>query len=127
MQGHNSGGWHIVGGKRCFFRSTWEANYARYLDWLKRRRLLADWEHEPDTFWFDAIKRGVRSYLPDFKVTENNGEIVYHEVKGHMDPRSKTKIKRMAKYHPTVKLIVIDAKTYRGLAISVRRLVPEWE
>ena len=73
------------------------------------------------------IMRGTRSYLPDFRVTEINGDIAYHEIKGWMDDRSKTKIKRMAKYYPEVKLIVIDAKDYRNLERKVKHLVKGWQ
>lgn len=119
-------GWREVGGRRIFFRSRWEANYGRYLEWLKSLKQIKEWEHEPETFWFD-VKRGCVSYLPDFRVTNNSGSVEYHEVKGWMDARSKTKIKRMAKYHPTVKLIVIDAKAYKSLNKDVAKVVEEWE
>ena len=58
---------------------------------------ILKWEYEPETFWFEKIKRGVRTYTPDFKVTEKDGSIIFHEVKGYMDARSKTKLKRMKK------------------------------
>lgn len=119
--------WRIIGGIRKFFRSKWEANYAHYLQWLKENKQIADWKHEPKTFWFEGVKRGCVSYLPDFCVTELSGAESYHEVKGWMDARSKTKIKRMAKYHPTVKLIVIDAKGYAALKKKCEVLVPGWE
>ena len=120
-------GWRNIGGANVFYRSRWEANYARYLQWLKDRGEIQDWQHEPDTFWFEAIKRGVRSYLPDFKVTEVGGAIAYHEVKGWMDARSRTTIKRMGKYHPKVKLIVIEAKQYKALSKQLGRIVEGWE
>lgn len=120
-------GWRNVGDRRIYFRSRWEANYGMYLDWLKGLGEISDWEHEPDTFWFDGIKRGCVSYLPDFKVTTTGGNIEYHEVKGWMDARSKTKIRRMAKYHPDVKLIVIDKKPYMEIRKKVGRIVPGWE
>jgi hypothetical protein len=120
-------GWRVVGGQRVYFRSRWEANYARYLEWLRLKGQIKAWEHEPETFWFEKVKRGCRSYLPDFKVTENNDSAVYHEVKGWMDDRSKTKIKRMRIYHPSIKLLVIDAKAYRSIAKTMRSLIPEWE
>lgn len=118
--------WATVGGVRKYFRSQWELNYAHYLEWLKSKGQIKSWEHEPETFWFDGVKRGCVSYLPDFRVTENNGDVAYHEVKGWMDDRSKTKIRRMAKYHPDVKLIVIDSKAYAALAKSVSSLVDGW-
>lgn len=121
------GGWREIGGQRKYFRSKWEANYARYLQWLVDNGNIKSWQHEPDTFWFLNIKRGVRSYLPDFKVTELNGSIVYHEVKGWMDDRSATKLKRMKKYHPEVSIILIDAKAYKSIKNSMSRIVSGWE
>lgn len=120
-------GWREIAGRRIFFRSRWESNYGLYLQWLKEHGIIAEWEHEPETFWFEKIRRGVRSYLPDFRVTELNGSIAYHEVKGWMDPKSKTKIKRMAKYHAQVKLIVISKNVYRGIEAKVSGLVVGWE
>jgi len=119
--------WRDIGGVRKFYRSRWEANYARYLAWLRDGGHIQSWAHEPKTFWFDGIKRGCVSYLPDFCVVEKSGAEAYHEVKGWMDDRSITKIKRMAKYHPEVTLIVIDAKAYKELARKVSSLVPGWE
>lgn len=120
-------GWRTIGGVKKYYRSIWEANYGRYLDFLKTHNQIKEWAHEPDVFWFEAIKRGVRSYLPDFKVTINDNKIEYHEVKGWMDSRSKTKIKRMAKYYPDVKLIVIETKKYNALKSKLSSFIKEWE
>lgn len=121
------GGWREIGGKRKFFRSRWEANYAHYLEYLKTNNKIIEWLHEPETFWFEGVKRGAVSYLPDFKVTNLDGSYEYHEVKGWMDDRSKTKLKRMAKYHPEVKLILVDVKVYEPLEKQMIPLIPEWE
>jgi hypothetical protein len=120
-------GWREIGGQRKYFRSKWEANYARFLQLLVANGKILSWEHEAVTFWFDGIKRGACSYLPDFRVTENDGSVVFHEVKGWMDARSKTKIRRMAKYHPSVKLIVIQAKEYKEISRKVGGLCVGWE
>lgn len=120
-------GWREIGGKRNFYRSRWEANYARYLEWLKSLGEIADWKHEPETFWFDAIKRGVRSYKPDFRVWESNGSSALHEVKGWFDARSKTTLKRMAKYHPQEKIIVVDGHVYRAIRRKVMGMIEGWE
>lgn len=120
-------GWREVAGRRIYFRSRWEANYARHLQLLKESAVIAEWEHEPETFWFEAIKRGVRSYLPDFRVTFPDGRIEYHEVKGYMDARSKTKLKRMAKYHPDVMLILIQADWFKKNNPIHRALLSDWE
>ncbi len=120
-------GWREIGGIKKYYRSAWEANYAHYLEWLRIRGEIISWEHEPETFWFEGIKRGTMSYLPDFRVVEKNGEIRYHEVKGWMDARSRTTIARMAKYHPKIQLIVIDGKAYRGIAKIMKPIIGSWE
>ncbi len=90
-----------------------------YLDWLIKQKQIKSWTFEEDTFWFENIRRGVRSYCPDFKVINLDNSIEYHEVKGYMDNRSKTKIKRMAKYHPKIKLVVIDSDCYKDIKNKV--------
>jgi hypothetical protein len=116
--------WRTIGGKKAFFRSRWESNYACYLEVLKLGGKILEWEHEPETFWFEGIKRGVCSYLPDFRVTNLDGSTEYHEVKGWMDARSQTKIKRMAKYHPEVKLILVQAPWFK---LMKKNSIPGWE
>ena len=120
-------GWREIGGINKYYRSKWEANYARYLEWLKKNKQIEDWKHEPKTFWFESIKRGTRSYLPDFWIKENNGSEVYCEVKGYMDSKSHTKLKRMAKYYPEVKLILVDKTAYLAVAKKAKYLVEGWE
>ena len=120
-------GWREIGGKRNYYRSRWEANYARYLEWLKGLGEIKDWAHEPETFWFDAIRRGTRSYKPDFRVWEADGRSALHEVKGWMDQRSRTCLDRMARYHPSETIIVIDGRQYRAIRLKVMSLIPDWE
>lgn len=121
------GGWREIGGYKKYYRSRWEANYARFLQWLKESGKIKDWKHEPKTFWFEGIKRGCVSYLPDFWVEEIDGSNSFHEVKGWMDDRSKTKIKRMAKYYPNVLLVVVAAKEYKEIEDKFSRLIIGWE
>lgn len=121
-------GWREIGGKRKYFRSKWEANYARYLEFLKVNNEIKDWFHEPKVFWFDGIKRGCVSYLPDYSVILKNNTTEYHEVKGWMDDRSKTKIKRMSIYFPNVVLKIIDGKWFKQFkAAHSYRLIKDWE
>lgn len=121
------GGWREIAGRRIYMRSRWEANYGRYLQLLLERGEISKWEHEPETFWFEKIKRGVRSYLPDYRVTHLNGSITYHEVKGWMDNRSKTKLKRMAKYHPSIKLVIIQADWFKANGPKLCGILEGWE
>jgi len=114
--GSHQSGWFDINGKRCFFRSKWEANYALFLDFLISQGQIVKWEYEVDTFWFNKIKRGATTYKPDFKIYNMDGSIEYHEVKGWLTPRSKTQLNRMRIYYPEVKLLVIDAAQYREIA-----------
>jgi hypothetical protein len=113
------------GGRRAdlgnaYFRSSYEANYARYLTWAK-----IAWEYEPRTFRFEGITRGTMSYTPDFFLSAK-GE--YHEVKGWMDPESKVKLARMAKYFPDVKIVVIGAEWFKACERQgTCSIVPGWE
>jgi hypothetical protein len=120
-------GWREVGPQRCYFRSKWEANYARYLQWLVSQKIILGWAHEPKTFWFEGIRRGVVSYKPDFKVVEKDGTYAWHEVKGYMDHRSKMTLKRMAKFHPHETIVLIDKTAYRAIEAKAAQLVEGWE
>ena len=121
------------GGKRAdlgeiYFRSSWEANYARYLNFLVKQKQILKWEFEPDTFIFHEVKRGIRSYKPDFKIWENEASEPYFvEVKGWMDNVSKTKLKYMAKYYPHIKIILVGESEYKAIRSTVRKMISGWE
>jgi hypothetical protein len=115
-------GYYDINGTTMYFRSGWEANYALYLDFLIDHNEIVKWEYEPDTFMFEQIKLGTRSYTPDFKVFNKDGTIEYHEVKGHMNSKSKTKLKRMKKYYPKVVLKLIDSSEYNLLKKQIGKL-----
>lgn len=119
--------WKIVGGMKIYFRSHWEYLYALYLEHLKERALIKKWEHEPETFWFENIRRGTRSYLPDFRVTMNDDKIEYCEVKGFMDTKSKTKIKRMGIYYPKIKLRIVDKEWFMKNMKDLKGLASKYE
>lgn len=111
-------GWRVIDGRRIYFRSRWEYLYALFLQWQKDQRLILDWEHEPETFWFESIKRGVRSYMPDFLVYLPSGERYWVEVKGYMDKKSITKISRFKKFYPSLTLIVVGKEWFERRLIK---------
>jgi len=120
-------GWHEVGEKRCYFKSKWEHRYALYLDWLVEMGSIADWAYEPKTFWFEGVKCGCVSYKPDFYVIEWNREKNYWvEVKGYMDPKSATKIKRFRKYFPDERLLVVDKKWFSKNTPKLKGIIKDW-
>lgn len=108
-------GYYNINGVEYYFRSRWEANYALYLNYLKKNSQIKDWEYETDVFIFEAIKFGVRSYRPDFKIYNFDSSVEYHEVKGYMDKRSQTKLKRMKKYYPNINLVLIDGQFMKSI------------
>lgn len=111
-----------------YFRSSWEANYARYLNLRIKCGELFKWEYEADTFWFEKIKRGTRSYLPDFKLWDTENSVPYYvEVKGWMDEKSKTKLNRMRIYYPDIKVILVGEKEYQDLKKQVSQYISGWE
>jgi hypothetical protein len=114
-----------IGGKKVFCRSGWEANICAYFQLLKDNGEIKDWDLEVKTFWFEKIMRGVRSYKPDFLITNNDGTQYFEEVKGWMDTKSKTKIKRMAKYYPEIDLRILGEKRYKEISKN-KSLIPNW-
>lgn len=96
MKSHNAYS-RTKSGKRedldnIFFRSSAEANYARYLKFFK-----IDFKYEFKTFYFEGIKRGTVSYTPDFYIPEEDR---YIEFKGWLDKKSITRLKRFRRYYP---------------------------
>jgi hypothetical protein len=126
-QKRSTQGWATVGKQKIYARSEMERRYATFLEFMKSKSQIRSWKHEPKEFWFLKIRRGVRSYKPDFKVVTREGQVEYHEVKGWMDRKSKTKLKRMAKYYPNVVVKVIDANWFKKNAPLISGLVEGWE
>ena len=118
--------WAEIGGKRNFYRSKWEYRYALYLEFMKKHKHIIEWEHEPKTFYFEGIKRGVTNYKPDFRVTFPSENHEWIEVKGYMDSKSVTKIKRMAKYFPEEKLRVIDGTWFKANSPMLKKVIKGW-
>ena len=119
-------GWFEIDGKRMYLKSNWERRYCLYLSFMKKYNHIVDYWYEPETFWFDGIKRGTNNYKPDFKVQFPSGNFEFFEVKGFMDSKSLTKIKRMAKYHPEVKLRVIDKTWFQANQGILKKVIKNW-
>lgn len=81
-------------------RSESEYIYALWLNERKKDGTIVSWEYEPKEFLFPEITRGCVGYIPDFKVWISPYEYEWHEVKGWLDQKSRTKIKRFKKYYP---------------------------
>ncbi len=112
-----------------YFRSRWEANYARYLNFLIEEGTdIVRWEFEKESFEFAKIKKGTRFYTPDFKIYFKDGHIEYHEVKGWDYPKGKTARKRFAKYYPKLKLVLLDKTFFQAFKQQgIDKLIEGWE
>ncbi len=96
-----------------FVRSSWEANFARILNYEH-----IDYEYEPERF-----DLGYTSYLPDFYLLEKD---IYIEIKGRDSKEDKDKRIMCRKIH-SVRIKVIKPDKYQELKNQYRYLVPDWE
>ena len=125
QRAYKKGEWRTFPGKRYYFRSKWEIHYAQYLEFLRRSQIVTDWSYESKTFWFEEIKRGVRSYKPDFQVFRPDGTHYWVEVKGYMDAKSATKLKRMRKYYPSEEIYIVDKAWFAKNLKVVKKILPK--
>lgn len=96
-----------------FYRSSWEANYARILIHQGK-----SWLYEPKTF---ELASGI-SYTPDFYV-----DGCFIEIKGWMDDRSKRQLDEFTIEYPNERLQIVGPKEYYSLRQQYASLIKEWE
>ncbi len=94
-----------------FVRSTWEANFARILNYSG-----IDYEYESKRF-----DLGDTTYLPDFKVGN-----IYIEIKGHDTKLAKQK-RIMTRNIYGIKIKVIEKIKYLRLQNYYKELILGWE
>lgn len=117
-------------GRIVTYRSGWEGNYALYLDWLKVKEEIYDWEYEPSPRYEFIVTEGNRQrvlslgYLPDFKVWKTKEDFYLVELKGRL--QGMLKLKRMKKFYPDVKIELVQAKEYFELRKKVGRML-NWD
>lgn len=119
-------GWLEIDEKRMYLKSKWEKRYCLYLSFMKKHGHIIDYWYEPDTFWFDGIRRGTTNYKPDFKVLFPSGNFEYFEVKGYETAKDRTKYKRMEKYHPEVILRVIGKEWFKKNSPILKKVIRDW-
>jgi hypothetical protein len=105
----------------CAFRSSWEANIARLLNYKK-----INWKYETETMSLDLSKEKVNitpTYIPDF-ILEDNSLI---EVKGFWDIRSKAKMKFVKEQYPDRQILVIDSDLYTCIQRKYSSFIENWE
>lgn len=100
-----------------FVRSSWEANYARILNYLN-----INYEYEPQVFWLKRNDGSEISYLPDFKIGD-----LYIEVKGYWREVSREKFELFKNQYPEIKIITIETKEYTILKNCYKNKIDTWE
>ena len=126
IQSRPKAGKRFIGGREVPAQSAWEANWARYLEWQRKLGEICAWEYHPPLFPF-PVTRGTTEYRPDFRVVTKAGGVEFHEVKGWKHPKGQTALRRMAKYYPSVTVIVVDAERYKAVAAQMRGIIQGWE
>lgn len=111
-----------------FFRSAWEANYARILNHYKDLGLIIEWEYEPQKFYFTdfGYKSGPWVFTPDFGVYSSDETLEYHEIKGRETGSDRRKYSRFRK-HSGYELKVVGKTEYRLLEARFSPTIPNWE
>ena len=98
------------------FKSATEANFARILDFLGLK-----WKYEERAFTFDGYKNKPHVYIMDFEVLPSKKKIPsgiecgWVEIKGYMDARSRSKLRRYKANYPeeAAKTIIVIYTKYR--------------
>lgn len=123
-----SRGTEDVGGKTVSYRSRWEINWAYYLEWLKKNKQIKDWEYEPERYKFYVTEGNTKiligTYLPDFRITNNDGTQYIDEIKGYK--QGMRKIQRMKKHYPEIPVHLIDRTQYNAVKRQVGKML-NWQ
>ena len=101
---------------KLYFRSNWEANFARILNLLNKT-----WEYECKTFKLEESL----SYTPDFWVVDDS---TYYEIKGRMDDKARKQLLLMSELFPEIKITLIEGPEYNELRANYKSILKEtWE
>lgn len=123
-------------------RSGWEACVLRWLNHVN-----IEWVYEPRRFYFDGVRRGAHSYMPDIYLPNYEGSDRWLEIKGRLPPSDRTKLRRFRKFYPEEfqKLMMIPPSRnseayafcrdmeipvlafFRELDKEFRDVIPNWE
>lgn len=118
-------GLKTVGGKQCYFRSSWEWRMAKILEHWKHIGLCWDWEHEPDSYPLIAKKGEHKRYLPDFKIWTSDNTYYYIEIKGKFPAKDKRRLANFHKQYPDPIVELIREKKYKQLLEQYKKAIPD--
>ena len=101
------------------FRSGWEANIARVMNYYNIK-----WEYEPKKFSFKNIFNFSETfvYIPDFQLNETT----YVQIKGRWLGQSLEKVISFKAAYPSIKLHLIDKAVYQKYKNKYKNIISEW-
>lgn len=103
------------------FRTSWEANIARTLNYCG-----ITWKYEPQYFELDLSQVNVSitpQYLPDFILED--GTII--EVKQNWDVRNAEKMQLVLSQMGDRKVVIVDNDYYQSIQKRFANQIPDWE
>ncbi len=100
-----------------FFKSKWEANFARVLNYWK-----IPWEYEKTRF-----NLGDCTYCPDFKIFDPEVPPYFVEVIGFFDDIHKKKLKLFQEKYPNEQIQIIHKIEYEDLKHKFSNIIESWE
>lgn len=118
-------GWREMGGHAIWFHSKNHANCARYLNFFKDLRHIANWEYQPKTFRL----KNKSSYTPDFGVKRNDGSSFWI-VSQPVEIDSLEKIDLFQQKYPQEELRVVDFENdleQKSFLAKVMHYILDWE
>lgn len=112
-------------GRNFHFMSSWEHSVALMLEELKKEGVITFWDYEHYRFIFHDVKKGIRSYMPDFTIVNSMGKTIHIEVKGWKMATGMKRIEMFKERYPNETLYIIDNNEYRK-AISQAGYIPRY-
>ena len=115
---HNPNGWGKGGYRNdlrnIWFRSTWEANVARILNYIGIK-----WEYERNRVFLEDCSFLIDFWLPDLEINI--------EVKGVGFKDNNKKLRQLYHQNPDYPIRIIDGESYRILKDRYSNLIDNWE
>lgn len=109
-----------------YVRSSWEANYFRFLRYQQEKNLILGFSYEKDTFYFEDGS-SPHSYRPDFKIFLCDGTEKFIEIKGRETQKDIIRLDKFKKFFPFHILEILRYREYMELERGYRKLIPTWE
>lgn len=113
-----------LGGKRPdlnnqYFRSMWEANFARVLKYKN-----IEYKYEEKIPIYDENNNLLCIYVPDFYLPKYDS---YIEIKGKWEKGAKEKVQLFKKYFPNKKITIIEQTNYKCIKRIYQKKISHWE